>query len=226
MKPIWYSAVTMLFCVAAARADDVPGTAKIEKVAPPKELKESVQTLLSDDAVQLADGSGTVWATLWFRKAIPAKAAPEQIKNGLTYREVPTTTLVGAVRFTNAWSDFRKQQIPAGVYTLRMALQPMDGDHQGTAPYSEFLLLVPAAKDAKPDPMETKALNELSAEAAGGSHPAVMLLFPGDKAGAEPKLAAKPGKLVLLNLQRAIDVGGKAATLGFAVVVQGHSMQE
>ena len=40
------------------------------------------------------------------------------------------------------------------VYTLRLAYQPMDGDHMGTAPYSEFCLLVGAEMDTKPDLLE------------------------------------------------------------------------
>ena len=87
-------------------------------------------------------------------------AAPEQVAGGLTYREIQPTTVVGAVRFPQAWSDYRKQKIPAGVYTLRLAVQPENGDHMGTAPYNDFLLLSPAAKDTSADAMEPKELHE------------------------------------------------------------------
>ena len=211
----------LLMLSVSALADDA--TAKTTKTAPPMELKEGIRALLSDQAVQVVDDKGNAWATFWFRKAIPSKAAAEQVKNGLTYREVPPTTLIGAVQFTQAWTDFRKQKIPAGVYTLRLAVQPMDGDHMGTAPYSDFCLLVPAAKDENPDTMEVKALQELSTQAPGGTHPGVMLLFPNDKPEDQPKLANKPGSITLLNVKLPVDANGTAATLGFGFTVVGQT---
>src|SRR5262245_35298472 len=118
-----YAIIVLALFAVPVLGDDAPGTIKKEKVAPPKELKEPFQSLLSDEAYQLVDDKGAAWATFWFRKAVPAKAAAEQVKNGLTYREIPQTTLIGAVQFAQPWTDFRKQKIPAGVYTLRMALQ-------------------------------------------------------------------------------------------------------
>ena len=35
-------------------------------------------------------------------------------------------------------------------------MQPMDGDHMGTAPYNEFCLLIPADKDKKPDLLDVE----------------------------------------------------------------------
>ena len=46
--------------------------------------------------------------------------------------------MVGAVQFPEVWKDYRKQKIKAGVYTLRIGVQPEDGDHMGTAPFNEF----------------------------------------------------------------------------------------
>jgi hypothetical protein len=214
------------FVCAVSLADEPKFTLKAEKADPPKDLKDGFAAVLSDQSLQLLDEKGGVYATFWFRKAIPCKAAPEQVKNGLTYREIPQTSLVGVVQFTQPWIDFRKQKIPAGTYTLRMALQPMDGDHQGTAPFGEFCLLVPAAKDEKPGTLEAKALHELSANAPGGTHPGVMLLFPNNKPEDEPKLAAKPNAIMVLNVKRPIDADGTATTLGFGFVVAGVTTQQ
>src|SRR5262249_37892107 len=85
-------------------AQDATNTVKLEKAEPPKGLKEGFAALLSDQSVQIADEKGMVWATFWFRKAITCKAAPEQVKNGLTYREIPTTTFVGVVQLTQPWT--------------------------------------------------------------------------------------------------------------------------
>src|SRR5579864_1275040 len=213
-------------CTSAAIADDAPYKLKSEKVPPPKELSEPIRKLLSDDALQLTEASGETAITFWFRTAIPAQAAEEQIKNGLTYREVPVTTVIGAVQFAKPWTDYRKQKIPAGVYTLRLAIQPMDGDHMGTAPYGDFCLLSPAAKDQSADTMEPKALFEMSAGAPGGTHPGVMLLYPNSKPEAEPKLTAKPNGSAVLYVKRAVDAGGKQAALGFGFTVAGTTTAE
>ena len=216
--------VTVL--VPAAFADDAPYKLKSEKVAPAKELSEPIRKLLSDEALQLADANGEVAITFWFRSAIPAQAAEEQIKNGLTYREVPTTTVIGAVQFAKPWTDYRKQKIPAGVYTLRLATQPMDGDHMGTAPYSDFCLLSPAAKDQSADTMEPKALFEMSAQSPGGTHPGVVLLYPNNKPEAEPKLVAKANGTAVLYVKRTVDASGKQASLGFGFTVAGTTTAE
>ncbi len=117
-------------------------------------------------------------ARLWFRKEVPAKATPEQVKNGLTLREIPETTLLGVLQVHRTLIDYRKQKIKEGVYTLRLAYQPADGDHMGTAPNNEFCLAVFADDDKDAKLMKAKALQEASAKVTGGSHPAVLLLFP------------------------------------------------
>ena len=147
-NPAW---VVALAALAAGPVGAAHAQYKIKQVkAPaPKELKESIAKLLSDEAVQLLDANDAVLAEVWFRKEIPAKATAEQVKNGLTYREVPETTLVGAIRLVEAQTDYRKSKLKAGVYTLRLAFQPQDGDHMGTAPHGEFLLLVAVAKTGR-----------------------------------------------------------------------------
>jgi hypothetical protein len=156
----------------------------------PKELSDSIRKLLNEKSLQLVS-AGSVVSELWLRKVLPTKATPEQIKNGLTYRELDESTMIGAMRLDQEWTDYRKQKVKPGVYTLRLGFQPMDGDHMGTAPYPEFCLLVPANIDQKPDLIEAKELRELSAKSNGGSHPTVLLLFPNEKPENNPKLENK-----------------------------------
>src|SRR5213595_953835 len=82
--------------------------AKVEKVAVPEALAEPVRKLLDEHALVVRDGETEVM-TVWFRTEIPAKATEEQDKNGITYREIPEGTLVGAIRFPVKFTDFRKQ---------------------------------------------------------------------------------------------------------------------
>ena len=142
-------------------------TAKVEKVEPPAKLSGPVRSLLDEQALVVRDGERVVMR-VWFRAEIPVKATEEQIKNGLTYREIPEGTLVGALEFPAKFTDFRKQELPAGVYTLRFAVQPDIGDHTGTAPHPEFCLICPAAEDGSTEEIEKKKLIELSARSTRG----------------------------------------------------------
>ena len=214
-----YALLALLLAAPAAPAAEWKAAAA--KLDPPAELAEPVRKLLGRDAVAVSDGEAVL--TVWFREAVPAKATAEQVKNGLTYREIPDGTLLGAVRFDRPFVDFRKQEIAAAVYTLRFAVQPETGDHMGTAPHQEFALLVPAAKDTTPDPPEPKALYKASAAVTGGDHPGVLLLFPYHGKAAEPKIADVAGGVKVLTLRRAVETDGGKTTLGFAVTVAGHS---
>lgn len=199
---------------------------KTAKADPPKELKESIAKSLQPQAIQLLD-DGKLVAEIWVRKEVPANATKEQVKNGLTYRELRETTVLGAVRFHQAWSDYRKQQIKPGVYTLRLGFQPEDGDHAGTSPFKEFATLVAAKADPGLDPIDPKMLHALSAKSIETGHPAALMLFPSRKAGAEPQIARAKveGSTVphwVLNVRVPVAAAGQKATLSLGLGVVGH----
>src|SRR5438132_10254705 len=208
----------LVWTAAVARADDA-GKYNIKERSspPPKELREPIRKLLNEKAIQLLTDKGSVLCDVWLRKELPAKATPEQVKNGLTYRELEESTVFGAIRYEQEGTDYRKQKIKPGVYTLRLGFQPMDGDHMGTAPYPEFCLLVPAKIDEKADLMEAKELRELSAKAAGGSHPTVLLLFPNEKPEDKPQLADKGSSTWVLTVKEPVTVDGKKAAEGLGL---------
>ena len=191
--------------------------------APPRQLAEPIRKLLDHRCIQLHDGRGNTLVELWLRKDVPVKATDAQIKNGLTYRDAASSTVVAAMRLVKAAFDYKKQKVPAGVYTLRLGIQPADGDHMGTAPYNEFLLACPADDDKKPDLLMVKPLRELSAKTTD-NHPAVFLLFPAGKdAGAEPKLLSKPGGHWVLFVRLAARAGDKKAVLPLGLTLVGSS---
>ncbi len=194
---------------------------KTTKADPPKELDASIRKLLTDQEVQLLDDKGQVICDVWFRKEVPAKTGDP--KAGLTYRDLEETTLLGAIRFERPFTDYRKQKIKRGVYTLRLAFQPMDGDHMGTAPYSEFCLISPAREDKKPDTMTAKELQELSAKAIGESHPGVFLLFPSPKPEAQTKLVDKGDGNWVVSTQEEASVGGQKGALGISLTLVGQT---
>ncbi|HET6574329.1 MAG TPA: hypothetical protein VFG68_12035 [Fimbriiglobus sp.] len=212
----------LMVCGLTFAADPAGLTAKAQSLDPPAELSAPVGKLLDKSAVVVADKSGAAVLTVWFRAAVPAHATAEQVANGLTYREMPEGTLVGAVKFAGPFVDYRKQEIAAGVYTLRFLVQPDVGDHMGTAPHPEFLVLSPAAKDTDPEPLEPKALIKLSSASTNGEHPGVMLLFPHPAREAGPKILEKDGVKVVA-VSRTVDAEGTKSVLGFALTIAGHS---
>lgn len=193
------------------------------KLDPPAELSDPVKKLLGSDAATVTDESGSVSLTLWFRTELSSSATAEQVKNGLTYREVAEGTLIGAVKFDKPFVDFRKQEIAAGVYTLRLAVQPDTGDHKDTAPHQDFAVLVPAAADTSAEPVEVKELVKLSLKATGGDHPGVLLLFPHHGKGDKPELVEQKDGIRCVRVRRPVTAGEAKTSLGLSVVVQGVS---
>lgn len=219
-------ALVAVWFLSAAPGRAANFSIKVGQTPASTELREPFRKLLGERSIQFLDDKGAVLAEVWFRKAIPAKATAEQIKNGLTYREIEETTFLGAVRFDQPITDFRKQKIKAGVYTLRLGFQPMDGDHMGTAPYPEFCLLIPAAVDRKPDNMEVKEMREMSNKAPAANHPGVLLLHPNEKPAETPQLATKEGGHVVLMLKEDVSAGGQKASIGIGLTLVGQTTAE
>jgi hypothetical protein len=214
-------AVLVLALPIPAFAVEPKLSAKVEKVAPPEPLAEPIRKLLDEQALVVREDDKEVM-TVWFRAEIPAKATEEQVKNGLTYREIPEGALVGAVRFPAKFTDYRKQEIAAGVYTLRFAIQPDIGDHTGTTPHPEFCLMCQAEKDKSAEPIEKKKLIEVSSLVNEGRHPAVLLMWPNNEKDATVKVVGKgEGVYVALIKRVVVADDNRKTTLGFAVTVAG-----
>lgn len=212
-----------LLCTCVCIATDTGYQVKIVRTAPPTEVSAAVRAELAVEALQVFNDKGELHCELWFRKVIPVKATPEQVQNGLTYREIEPTTLLGVIRYPQIHKDYRRQDVPAGVYTLRFVIQPQSGDHAGSAPYQEFCLLSDAKTDSKLATMEVKELIEQSAAAITGSHPTMMLLFP----QTETELATKVtdegrGHWVVRHVLQ-MQADGKPAKLGIGLTVAGYS---
>jgi hypothetical protein len=195
----------------------------------PADVAEPIKKLLADGSVQLLDSDGKAVCDVWFRKDIPAEATVEQIKTGVTYREVKQTEILGAIQFHRDWSDYRKQKIKAGVYTMRLAFQPTDGKHTAdVSEYQEFALVIKAKADTRTALMETKALHDKSGDSLDLAHPGVFMLCPNNTPGKEPELAARPKNHWVLNSKANLVVAGKATgkSIGIGLNLVGHSPAE
>jgi len=195
----------------------------------PKDVSDPIKKLLAEQSVQLLDSSGTPLCEVWFRKEIPADATPAQIKTGVTWREVKHTEILGVLQIFKEITDYRKQKIKAGVYTMRLAFQPTDGKHTAdVADFQEFALVIKAAADTKTALMETKMLHDKSGDTLDIAHPGVFMLWPNLKPGPEPTLVAQPKNHWVLNSKANLVVGGKATgtSIGIGVTFIGHSPAE
>jgi hypothetical protein len=117
--------------------------------------------------------------TLWLAKDLAAKPDFKPTLN-VKYPFAPGQ-LIGVlqVQKPSEFTDFRGQEVPVGVYTLRYAQQPVDGNHVGTSETHDFLLAIPAKADADPAPLkDLEQLHQRSATAAGATHPAIFSLLP------------------------------------------------
>ncbi|HKW35169.1 MAG TPA: hypothetical protein VJN92_19305 [Candidatus Acidoferrum sp.] len=144
--------------------------------APPKELAAPIQAALSQTGIRVTGPGGPV-CDLWLGKAVPGKANALQTL-GVTFPQLAQGTLVGAIRLPNAIKDYRKQLIKAGVYTLRYALLPDNGNHMGVAPQRDFVVASPAAADQDAATLTFDQTIAMSRKATGSNHPSVWSLAP------------------------------------------------
>jgi hypothetical protein len=148
----------------------------IVTMPPPPELAAPVRDSLSPSTLHISEVNDP-YCDIWLRSSVPVA---DQIDKsaGIVFAEIPQGTLLGAIKFTPAATDYHNQQVQPGVYTLRYLLIPVDGNHQGKAPNRDFVVLVPAVLDLTPALMAPQDLLELSRKASSTGHPSVWSLVP------------------------------------------------
>jgi hypothetical protein len=141
----------------------------------PDDLPDWLLPLLESDGVRAKSG-GAVLADLWFRRELPERTPTGEM--GIELGTLPEGALVGLVRLASPWSDYKKQPIQPGLYTLRYGVQPADGDHTGQTWFRDFLMLVAVERDVfQADGAAQEPVVEASKAVSTTAHPAVMALF-------------------------------------------------
>ena len=153
------------------------------KESPPEGLSPEMRAALGKSGFRVTSPAGKVVCDIWLRDKLPVL---EKFGEKLDMKyPIDPGTLVGAVRYGSASSDYRKQAVKAGVYTLRYGHQPQDGNHIGTAVYRDFLILAPIAQDKAVDGVSQDKAMDWSKKVAGTTHPAIISLLPPQK-GRDP----------------------------------------
>lgn len=153
----------------------------------PEELAPAVRETLAGEAVRVLGPKGP-FCDIWLRDPVPVKAGAA-MQLGIAYNQLRQGSLLGAIRFHGEVTGYRKQRVQPGVYTLRYALHPVDGNHMGVAPQRDFLLLAPAADDRTTETLTFDKLMNLSHKVTGTRHPSVWsLVEPEDDPDSLPAL--------------------------------------
>ena len=208
-----------LLCITQAETSAAEFSTKVVDKEPPAEVDASIRAMLQKQAVQLLDGQKPVFE-FWFSTAVPLKAKPESAAKALA--AVKETTLLGVVSIAAGQRDYKDNELPAGVHTVRFALQPQDGDHLGSAEFPWFAVLVSAKNDTKPDSFATfTQLMKASGKGTSTGHPAVLSLRPPAADGGElPKLSEPVADHKSIRVKVPAKVEGDAS-LTFEIVIKG-----
>jgi hypothetical protein len=188
--------------------------------APPKALDPAITGRLQARCAQLLDG-GKPAVEFWFVTELPLSQKPESLAKALD--SVKQSTLLGAVNVTQARRDYRDDELAAGVYTMRLALQPSDGNHLGSSEYVWFAALVQAKLDLKPDGItDYKSLVKASSKGTTTDHPVILSLRPASSADGElPKLSEPAPEHKSVRVRVPAKAGGETTSLVFEVVYEG-----
>lgn len=159
------------------------------KKAVPDSVSQEIAGFVTDSAFQIQGDDGKPMINLWLGNLLNVQSKPAGAKGTILYPFLSEGQLLGVVEVFSEIGDYRDQPIVAGVYTLRYGIQPVNGDHLGASPYRDFGCLIPTAIDQSVATLKRDKLEENSAEAAGTSHPAIMMFLA-------PESGAKSGSLV------------------------------
>ncbi len=210
-------------CLFPARPATAQGyKAETLNEAPPSDLAAPVRNALSTSGIRVTGPRGTL-CDLWLGKAVPGQAnAPQSL--GVVFPQFAQGTLIGAIRLPNSVKDYRKQEVKPGVYTLRYALLPENGNHMGVAPQRDFVLASPASADQDPATISIDQTLALSRKATGSNHPSVWSLAPAED---HPKSLPSvfhldDGDLWLVEFPLSMQ-GATGSPLSMALVVVGSA---
>ena len=161
----WSLGLVLLLLLATRAARSAEYSAQPLKEAPPAgDLSEDIAAKLAPTGWKVMQGEKRVVCEIWPAKAWAAKA--DFAPSDTVFVPLEPGSLVGVLRFTRKGADFRGQEIPAGLYTLRYANQPVDGNHVGTFATRDFLVMLPASADQSAKPITDMDLFKLSAQSA------------------------------------------------------------
>ncbi|HXI53487.1 MAG TPA: hypothetical protein VNH84_18370 [Candidatus Saccharimonadales bacterium] len=219
-SPVRFPVLACLLLGLAASLPAADLALKTKQAPPPSELDPSIAGLLQKQSLQLAEGDDAAFE-FWFVASLPLATKPASLPKALD--SIKQTTLLGAVRVGKGRHDYRDDDIAPGVYTMRLAIQPNDGNHLGTAEFSWFAALIPARVDTKPDGIKDyKSLTKASSKETTTDHPVVLSMRPAGSAdGQLPQLVEPAPEHKSLRVKLPGKAGEESSSVVFEVVYEG-----
>ena len=220
-----YRAVFTLAIVAVSTVVRADYSVEKSEDKPPEEVDAALVEVLSKTSYAVKDGDTAV-LHVWIRDEIPSTSTGLALPG---YDTVPEGTLIGIYQILNgSFTDFRGQELPVGVYTMRIAQHPQDGNHMGVAPTQQFLVLVPAKMDKGVDPIEIKELLDKSKETAGTGHPAALYVEPffDTPEGEIPAIRKNDLEHTVLDVSTMARTDSTSAAFPWAIVFVGKTDAE
>lgn len=164
-----------------AAAEDL--TLKVTEKAVPDGVSDAIKETLQGSAIQLLDGDKPVYE-FWFVKSV--NLTKPAVK-GDDLAAVSEIALLGVAKVQGDERDYRDDEIYQDTYTMRLAIQPADGNHLGTSEFPYFALMIPVEKDTTVEGYpDAEAMSDSSKEDTATEHPIIMSLRPSDAKGPYP----------------------------------------
>lgn len=181
---------------AEAKADskyslrEIPVPAEADEAKLPEEIPAAFAELLDPRGVRVEVREKFLY-DVWFRKELPVLTEPRNEMSS-SFGALPMGEFVGVVRSYGREVDYRENPVDKGFYALRYGLQPTDGDHLGTAPSRDFLILTGFEDDQDVAPVaDMDDLSELSLLASSTDHPMIWYLLPPEPSETEAVARAR-----------------------------------
>lgn len=207
------------FSLTASAADY--SVAPLKEKPPADELPKAIADQLAQDGLTVKKGSRTL-CNLWWCKQWNVKEGFKPTLEVL-YPFQPGH-LVGVAQFKSKSADFRDQEIPRGLYTVRYMHQPIDGNHVGTSPTRDFFLLVSVEKDKSAEPLAYDKLVKHSADSVETTHPAMLCLqAPADKSERPAIVENEDREWWILRAEGTAKAGEKTTKQPVDFVIVGHA---
>jgi len=204
----------------------IPTPEGVEEPTLPKEIPAAFAGLLDPKGIRV-EVKGKLLYDVWLRRELTL-ARPARNEMSSEFGVLPLGEFVGVIRSNGREVDYRESPIDKGFFAMRYGMQPNDGDHLGTAPTRDFLVLTGFEDDEDTAPVsDMDDLAELSLMASSTDHPMILyLLKPEGEASAAARIVEHDEReewiLELTVSGRATDEE-KAKSLRVGVVLIGIS---
>ena len=199
---------------------------RVEKIdAPPRarQLSAELTGALADQGLRVRRGAKRTVCEVWLCKQWQVE--PDFQPTAERLYPFSQGQLIGLLHFSRRGKDFRDQSVKRGWYTLRFGLQPVDGNHEGTSPTRDFLVLVDAEQDGPDKKWAPSDLHKLSAETIGSTHPAMLCLQAATK-GTEPAIRHNESSdWWILHAAGRGAASDKALQIPLDLIVIGHATE-